>query len=108
MRPRQWDLLDALHLIRLHQAAVTKLGFHICLAGGVLNVGWSAKDLDLVFLPLTNDVRPDIDPLVQWFTATWGAAQPNMTDSTPCVSLRYQACYAVPGVGSERIDVFVV
>jgi len=104
----QWELLMALDLIRRYQAQVKKLGFHICLAGGVLNKGWSEKDLDLVFLPLTNLGKPDLAPLQAWLQQTWGDTQPNMTDSCPCDSLRFQASYRLEGVGTGRIDVFVV
>ena len=104
----QWDLLIALDLIRRCQPQVKPLGFHICLAGGVLNKGWSEKDLDLVFLPLTNAGKPDLAPLLVWFQQTWGDTQPDMTDSCPCDSLRFQASFRIANVGTGRIDVFVV
>lgn len=47
-----WTLDQALSLIRDLQPSVRDLHYHICLGGGVLNVGTSEKDLDLWFLPL--------------------------------------------------------
>lgn len=46
-----WTLDIALELIRLIQPKLKSLGYHVCLGGGVLNTGKSAKDLDLYFLP---------------------------------------------------------
>jgi hypothetical protein len=56
-----WYLADALLMIRQLQALVWPMGYHVALGGGVLNHGYSDKDLDLYVLPLGIDqaVSPD-------------------------------------------------
>ena len=101
-----WGLDNSLTLIRKVQPEIHKLGYHACLAGSVLNKGMSDKDLDLVFVPLTNKEKPELGGLCIWFDNNWGTAQDNITDPEPCLALRYQASYILPG--GLRIDVFVV
>lgn len=101
-----WEVIGALSLIRSLQPEVHKLGYHVALAGGVLNNGHSAKDLDLVFVPLTNEVRPALCEIVGLFYSKWGTPRDNVTDPEPCVSLRFQASYVL--TTEQRIDVFVV
>lgn len=70
---RKWTLDDALKLIRGIQPSVKGFGFHVALAGGVLNLGESDKDLDLVILPLDNKAHPEnVTGLVTWLTGLWG------------------------------------
>ncbi len=52
MAEKKWIMDEAVDLIRTLQPAVWELGHHLCLGGGVLNKGESAKDLDLYFLPM--------------------------------------------------------
>lgn len=55
---RMWDLDSALELIRTIQHELHDANWHVALAGGVLNRGFSEKDLDLVFVPM----GPSADP----------------------------------------------
>lgn len=100
-----WTLIEALLLIRKIQPEIHAMKYHVCLAGGVLNNGQSDKDVDLVFLPITNEEIPELSDLCGWFDKTWGMAQDNCTDPDPAKSLRYQASYIH---NDKRIDVFVV
>lgn len=100
-----WTLDEALDLIRRIQPKLKPLGYHVCLGGGVLNIGSSEKDLDLFFVPLTNVDRPELDPLVFWMGGQWGTRYEGITDAIPCISLREQASYRW---NDKRIDVFVV
>lgn len=47
-----WTLQEGVELVQALEPAVRALGYHTCLAGGVLHKGRSEKDLDLVFLRL--------------------------------------------------------
>ena len=47
-----WGLDNAVDLIRKLQPEARRSGYHLALAGGVLNVGHSDKDLDIVALPM--------------------------------------------------------
>lgn len=120
-QPIMWGMHEALNLIREIQPTVHKMQYHVALAGGVLNKGFSRKDLDLVFIPLTNENRPELAELTGWLFNTFGEPKDNLTDPNPCVSLRYQASYmfgvneirSTPDVNyreivQRRIDVFVV
>ncbi|MGE3341548.1 MAG: hypothetical protein AB7J46_06665 [Candidatus Altimarinota bacterium] len=53
-----WTLDQGLSVVRDLQPNVKKLGYHLCLGGGVLNNGESTKDIDLYFLPLDNAEYP--------------------------------------------------
>ena len=54
-KPRHlWYLADAQLIVRSLQALVWPMGWHIALGGGVLNHGYSDKDLDLYVLPIYN------------------------------------------------------
>lgn len=50
-----WTLDDALALIRSLQPAAMESGWCLMLAGGVLNNGFSANDLDLLAYPRDRD-----------------------------------------------------
>lgn len=68
-----WTLAEARALIATLQSHVRVFGFHVCLGGGVLNTGMSAKDLDLYFLPLDReDQKIDPKALLAFLTSTWG------------------------------------
>jgi hypothetical protein len=55
MKQRQhiWTLEGAQELIATIQPKIRALNYHVALGGGVLNRGYSDKDLDLYFLPFT-------------------------------------------------------
>jgi len=53
-----WALDLALKVIRLIQPKIRNFGYHCALGGGVLNKGYSTKDLDLYMLPLVGTPDP--------------------------------------------------
>ena len=60
-----WGLNEALEVIRSIQPACHRHRYHAVLGGGVLNVGYSRKDLDLFFLPFGDtDTPPDTNALI--------------------------------------------
>lgn len=68
-----WTLSDAMDLIRSIQQDTRKFDYHLCVGGGVVNNGFSEKDLDLYFLPLSNrNSKPKPDELIKWLTEMWG------------------------------------
>ena len=58
-------------LIRSLQPQMRQFGYHLCLGGGVLNNGWSEKDLDLYFLPLS-PFDGKAKELKAWLDGLWG------------------------------------
>lgn len=108
----KWTLDEALSLIRLLQPETRKFGYHLCLGGGVLNVGFSEKDLDLYFLPMDNPEHPtDPDKLSGWLDTCWGKATDlfgdyPLTDSSGKPSMYIKKVkYDYSGM---RIDVFIL
>lgn len=71
-----WRLDDARNLISTLQPHLKPLGFHVALGGGVLNRGWSKKDLDLYFLPLDNSEPSDPPGLLKFLREQWGPSAP--------------------------------
>lgn len=53
-----WGLSGALEVIRLIQPVVKTFDYHVLLGGGVLNRGFSEHDLDLYFIPFSEQKRP--------------------------------------------------
>jgi hypothetical protein len=49
-----WTLEQGLKLLRFLQPKVRQFNYHVAIGGGVVNRGFSTKDLDLYFLPLLN------------------------------------------------------
>ncbi len=103
-----WTLDQSLVLIRRMQRSLFPLGFHVALAGGVLNNGESIKDLDLVFIPLTNEEAPDAIKLLEYLETLGWKVDNNLAMShtpNPYTPFREQfICW----IGDQRIDVFVL
>ena len=55
---KTWILEEAIEFVRKIRPAVNAAGYNLLLGGGVLNNGYSDKDLDLVITP--RDVDPDV------------------------------------------------
>lgn len=74
MMNEQWSLDEGLRLIRALQPEAKRFGYHISLGGGVLNRGFSYKDLDLYFIPMENEeLKQDTGALLKYLTDSWGA-----------------------------------
>lgn len=68
-----WTLEEAVKLVRALQAKTREFGYHLTLGGGVLNNGFSKKDVDLYFLPLNNSsYQEKPKELVEWLVSMWG------------------------------------
>lgn len=70
--PKGWDLNAALELIRILQPKVREFNYHICLGGGVLNKGFSDKDLDLYFMLMESKGAPEREKLLDYLKSMWG------------------------------------
>jgi hypothetical protein len=62
-----WSLEQALTLIRTVQPFAQHAGYHLALAGGVLNRGSSHHDLDIVVMPLRDDRNRSLNGLWRAF-----------------------------------------
>ena len=72
-----WILEDALVLIRDIQPSIRGFQYHVVLGGGVLNKGWSGKDLDLYFLPFGDTGVPvDLPGLKDYLSLRLGTPAP--------------------------------
>lgn len=116
-------LPDALLLVRKLQAVAWPLNFHVALGGGVLNHGYSDKDVDIYVLPRypggnesVTCAGHDYEKLVDEFAYELGtltardynAELQEMAEQYPGVNLN--ACFA-KAVHFEKpfgIDIFVV
>ena len=105
--PTQWKLDDGLALIRALQPLTRKYGYHVALGGGVLNKGFSDKDLDLYFLPMGGGiVIANPENLVDWLIGMWGPGDEighNLYPAEPPYIQRLTFQYS-----KQRIDVFVL
>lgn len=106
-----WYLADAQLLVRTLQAVLWPVGWHVSLGGGVLNHGYSDKDLDLYVLPIYRPANlPDAFEarllLGEVFKGSEGYVLASSLDGLP-----EHECYAHSVSfewGSKRVDVFVV
>ena len=102
-----WTIGAGLRVIRAMQASLKPLGFHVALAGGVLNTDRSFKDLDLVFLPLTNNFAPPTEPLMGYLCGVFGYPNTEEGSHSPNPYTPYRQQWVFPN-GGKRIDVFIV
>lgn len=63
---KEWNLDEALDLVRSVNADMKSLGWFAALAGGVLNTGSSEHDLDLVLVPY-NETDFDFRTATEYF-----------------------------------------
>jgi len=111
-KPVVWNLHDALEFVREIQPEIRSLGFHVALAGGVPNKGYSHKDLDLVFIPLTNDKAPNATNMASYMNRLLGAAdltENNGTSHSPNPYSPFRQQFTFPATDKyNRVDIFIV
>ena len=56
-QPIVWNLAEASTIIGNIQPKVWECGYHACLGGGVINCGYSRKDLDIFIIPMDHHKR---------------------------------------------------
>jgi hypothetical protein len=109
-----WDIDAGLLLVRTIQQDIRKFGFHVAIGGGVVNNGFSEKDLDLYFLPMggfTANWRRTSNPgeLLKYLENLWGLTQAigndNYGDREPLSAYRKAAKFYRNK--QERIDCFI-
>lgn len=61
MNTHMWEMWDAINLLRQWQPVAHAYDLHLALGGGVLNNGYSDKDLDIVVMGMNNGKRPRFD-----------------------------------------------
>lgn len=103
-----WTITEALTLIRHIQPILHENGWHVALGGGVLNNGFSNKDLDLYFFPFGSKDGVSTDSLKRWLGLMWGDAQDmstyrNNKDEVFMVKEKYYP----PNYPDKRIDCFI-
>ena len=64
-----WYLEEALQIIRMLQPSARSCGYHLALAGGVLNTGSSSNDLDIIVLPLGHGLSKE-STFIKYLTFT--------------------------------------
>ena len=110
-----WEIEEALALIRRIQPALKPLGYHVCLGGGVLNHGGSMKDLDLFFVPLTNDKAPALNSLWAFIFSKDGIGPLRTNDDGSPISHKPNPYTPFRGQDTvsalplhKRVDIFIV
>lgn len=103
----KWTLDEARALIQQLQRPSRRLGYHLCLGGGVLNAGQSHKDLDLYFLPLDNDIDPQPEGLAAWLKIQLGPYEEITKEYPDDPSSTHYVWKRKFDFDGKRIDVFV-
>lgn len=107
-----WTLEEAVDVVRTIQTLSRDFGYHVALGGGVVNEGYSEKDIDIYFLPLDGDeydpLRGELDG---WLEEIFGP----LVDITPADNPKYstpafsQYRRKVMGdIDGKRVDIFVL
>ena len=111
----KWYLADALLLVRKLQAAVWPLGWHVALGGGVLNHGYSDKDLDIYVLPIYDEERfpRGIQNTEELGVALLDVFSDGPINNVPAslIGAEPHECFQVSAAyayENKRVDVFVV
>jgi hypothetical protein len=75
-----WSLDNALELVREIQPQLHARKYHVAMGGGVLNKGFSEKDLDLYIFPFDNS---EIPPILSFLVEQWGEWAPLWATDSP-------------------------
>lgn len=110
-----WYLPDAQLLVRELQAKLWPVGWHVALGGGVLNHGYSDKDVDLYVLPIYREGQPpNVDDATRAVFEVLDAPTTGLLPSS-LMGKPIHECYASAtehiyrsGPGRRRVDVFVM
>lgn len=102
-----WTLRQGIKLVRKLQPALHARHYHVALGGGVLNKGWSVKDLDLYFMPFDQDepVRDILPFLEEQFGPSQPIGQTEYARNTPSAYAQKVKFLEYAG---GRIDAFIV
>lgn len=108
-----WTLDGALALVRDIQPSIKPFQYHVLLGGGVLNKGYSEKDLDLYFLPFGDTGTPvDLPRLKDYLSIRLGTPAPlgytADVDHAYPPDPTYGENRFTYIVANKRIDVFIV
>lgn len=115
-RRHVWYLSDAQTLVRELQEHIWPLGWHVTLGGGVLNHGYSDKDLDLYLLPrYVKDHLHDVEKLksllLSWWEEAEGGYDKRAPESVPAgqeaKAFAWTGRY-LRGSGRQPVEIFVV
>lgn len=103
--PIIWTLQQGLDLVRTIQPRLHHMGYHVAIGGGVINKGYSTKDLDLYFFPL--DLK-DQESLVPFLESLFGAAVPiSMFDERYSDNRVFAQRLKFLQYDGGRIDIFI-
>ena len=103
----RWTMEQALDVIRFIQPLLKEHKYHVALGGGVLNNGFSDKDLDLYFFPFDES---KIDPIMPFLETIWGKSEeinPNREGYPADVNFEVKVKFGAKVPGEKRIDVFI-
>lgn len=102
-----WTLEEGVELVRSVQKYCHKNAYHVALGGGVVNKGYSEKDVDIYFLPMTNKHPDDAaaDKIKSLLELLWGASLPLSENYPGDDNYRHKIKFTFEG---RRIDAFIV
>jgi hypothetical protein len=103
-----WLWADAMQVVRLLQEALWPLKYHVTLGGGVLNVGYSDKDLDIFVLPFNNDTPADSGKLRSALESVLTYSRPIGQPDKYGYVHEIHAAKDVWLFDGKRVDVFIV
>lgn len=106
-----WTYEDAHNVITALQEETREFLYHVVLGGGVLNNGESYKDLDLVFLPLIHEGRPDAAGMFERLQEYFGEGEAISKGEYPEESAEGVDPYAYRWkflFDNRRIDAFIL
>lgn len=113
-KPPMWTIEEGLAEIQMLQREARAVGFHLCLAGGVINTMRSNHDLDIVAIPLVG-FPPNPEEMLQIFRERYGAdeaIEPSSGDVAPGGNGQYWTPPYYHKVkfenGGKRVDCFLV
>ncbi len=100
-----WGINDALALVRELQPKLHLRKYHVAMGGGVLNKGYSEKDLDLYIFPFNG--ADTIEPILPYLESVLGGSTDIGSDkdgypADPSFQVRVK--FQIP---QGRIDVFI-
>lgn len=99
----KWTVENGIAVIRQLQNTAHLCGYHLALAGGILNRGYSAKDLDIMVLPM-GSLGQKWETFKIEIEQTLNITVDNLSDSYPDETAAGRAVYVAMNHPNGRID----
>lgn len=108
-KPSPLTIIDGVVLAQALEPGVREVGYHTLLGGGVLHRGYSEKDIDLWFLPLTDNINAKAEVVIKVIEEKLKVKLEPLFNPAYVVPNKYPSNLSAwqANLGGMRIDIFI-